>query len=695
MAAEKDTHGTNRRLARESLMAQHDGGEAVERHAPLAGRVAAGAGIALGVTLVTGGTAHATDYTVTNLDPAGPGSLRDAITTANSDATPDRVLFQSDLSGTIDLNGTSYTGALSITEPLDIVGPGADQVTINADGQSRVFHIQPNTSGDDVSISGLKIIQGNVKYCQYDCQTGPPPFGTPRYSGGNIYSDGADLTLSNMVIRSGGAINAGGVWENRGTLTMRDSTVANNVAVFSGGGIGIARNPTEYAPVEVFGNADQQPTQPSVISGSTINNNSAGTKYDFFQSPQYSGGTRAAAGTDTQAADRPNAGGGVAATSALTIENSTFNHNDDSGRGGGIAFAPYVRYSPEPGAGQLRIESATISGNTAGSGGGVYWYTRRSADDSTSPEPPNPVIENSIVANNQADSPQRSPDIGGAHSQDVIAPPPPRKDDTTRSDVTFDAAFSLFGDTTGATVNETVPGSNITGQDPQLGALNDNGGPTQTMALLPGSPAIDHGRTPAGETSDQRGQTRPFDLPQIGNSAAPGADGADMGAFEVQGAVPTGTCEGKPATISGTENRDVLTGTAGDDVIVGFGGNDIIKALQGNDLVCAGDGQDQVTGGLGNDELHGEGGKDRMTGQAGNDTVLDDAGDDQLNGGVGNDIVKGGAGQDRILGSKGNDRLFGQAAPDVLLGAKGNDFLRGGPGNDRLSGGVGVNDVQQ
>ena len=676
-------------------MAQQDGSATEERWAPTAGRVAAGAGIALGITLVTGGTAHATDYTVTNLDPSGPGSLRDAIETANSDATADRVLFQSGLSGTIDLNPSTgpSTGSLQVTEPLDIVGPGADQVTVSGDAQSRVFYIHPNTFGDDVSISGLKIIQGNIKYCQYDCQYGPPPFGTTQYSGGNIYSDGADLTITNSVIRSGGAVNAGGVWENEGTLTMRDSTVANNVAIVSGGGIGIAGNPTEYSPVVNSGNADQQPTQPSVISGSTIHNNSAGSKYGFFTQ---GGGTAAradGAGADTEAADRPNAGGGIAATSALTVENSTLNHNVDTGRGGGIAFAPSVFYNPEAGAGQLRVESTTISGNTAGSGGGVYWYTRRNVGND-SPEPPNPVIENSIVANNQADSQQHSPDIGGVQIQDTIEAPAANSDQT-RADVTFDAAFSLLRDTSGVTVNETVPGSNITGQDPLLAALDANRGPTHTTALLPGSPAIDHGRTPAGETTDQRGQTRPFDLPQIGNSAAPGADGADMGAFEVQGAVPTGTCQGKPATISGTENRDVLTGTAGNDVIVGFGGNDIIKALRGDDLVCAGDGQDQVTGGLGDDELHGEGGKDRMTGQAGDDTVLDTAGDDQLNGGVGDDIVKGGAGQDRILGSKGNDRLFGQAAPDVLLGAKGNDFLRGGPGNDRLSGGTGVNNVQQ
>jgi Ca2+-binding RTX toxin-like protein len=692
----------NSRLAEGVEMAQQDGSEAVERWAPVAGRVAAGAGLALGVTLVTGGTAQAQDFTVSNTDQAGPGSLRQAIEDANNNAGPDRVVFQSDVSGTIHLNdpftadpATNY--ALRITDALDIVGPGADRVTVSADARSRVFYVRPSIdpqdpTANDVSISGLKIIQGDISECAYDsCNTFP--------TGGDIYSDDADLTISSSVIRTGAALFGGGITEKYGTLTMHNSTVSGNTATIAAGGIYIGTNPTEYEPATTAAQTDQQPVQPSVISGSTINNNFGGTKYGFA----YNSSTPPPPDA-TQPSPRSVGAGGVSTESSLTIENSTFNRNATPGQGGAIAAfsstQPRNNGSRVPGAGQLTLRSSTISGNSAGSGGGVYWYGYTARDDTGALYPtgaPNPVIDNSIVAHNDADGQQNGNDLAGAKGTEDPPPPPPsgNHDSATLSAAVFDTAFSLIKDTTGVVINETVPGSNITGQDPQLGALNDNGGATQTMALLPGSPAIDHGRTPGGETTDQRGQTRPFDLPQIGNSAAPGADGADMGAFEVQGAVPTGTCEGKPATISGTENRDVLTGTAGDDVIVAFGGNDIIKALQGNDLVCAGDGQDQVTGGLGNDRLKGEGGKDRMTGQAGNDTVLDDAGDDQLNGGVGNDTVKGGAGQDRVLGSKGNDRLFGQAADDVILGAKGNDFLRGGPGNDRLSGGVGVNDVQQ
>jgi CSLREA domain-containing protein len=70
--------------------------------------------------------------------------------------------------------------------------------------------------------------------------------------------------------------------------------------------------------------------------------------------------------------------------------------------------------------------------------------------------------------------------------------------------------------------------------DPKLAAagLADNGGPTPTIALEPGSPALDQGLAGPGETTDQRGLPRPVVL--LGLSAPPGGDHADIGAFEQQ-----------------------------------------------------------------------------------------------------------------------------------------------------------------
>ena len=54
------------------------------------------------------------------------------------------------------------------------------------------------------------------------------------------------------------------------------------------------------------------------------------------------------------------------------------------------------------------------------------------------------------------------------------------------------------------------------------------------------------------------------------------------------------TCKGKPATIVGTNGRDVRKGTSGKDVMVGLGGNDKLSGLAGNDLICGGAGKDKA-----------------------------------------------------------------------------------------------------
>ena len=65
--------------------------------------------------------------------------------------------------------------------------------------------------------------------------------------------------------------------------------------------------------------------------------------------------------------------------------------------------------------------------------------------------------------------------------------------------------------------------------DPKIGRLQNNGGPTPTMALLSGSPAIDRGVN-NGLMTDQRGAPRPFDFAALTNAS--GGDASDIGAFE-------------------------------------------------------------------------------------------------------------------------------------------------------------------
>src|SRR2546421_12423920 len=98
-----------------------------ERTARRRRHVAASAGLAVGATFAAPAVAHATDFPVTNLHDTGAGSLRQAITDANSNSGADRILFQSGLSGTIQIGSTIMP---PITESVEILGPGANQLTI-------------------------------------------------------------------------------------------------------------------------------------------------------------------------------------------------------------------------------------------------------------------------------------------------------------------------------------------------------------------------------------------------------------------------------------------------------------------------------------------------------------------------------------------------------------------------------------
>jgi Ca2+-binding RTX toxin-like protein len=96
-----------------------------------------------------------------------------------------------------------------------------------------------------------------------------------------------------------------------------------------------------------------------------------------------------------------------------------------------------------------------------------------------------------------------------------------------------------------------------------------------------------------------------------------------------QPAAAAATCNGKRATIIGTDGSNKLSGTPAADVIAALGGNDKVSGLAGNDRICGGAGKDTLNAGKGNDRLFGQAGKDT------------------LNGGPGNDELKGGAGKDK------------------------------------------------
>ncbi|MEK6278597.1 MAG: choice-of-anchor Q domain-containing protein, partial [Actinomycetota bacterium] len=544
------------------------------RHAQTGGRttrsrrLSAGAGLTVGATLTIAGTAQATDFTVDNTNDTGGNcptvttcTLRQAITDANTNSGPDDILFDSGLSGTITLGSDLPT----ITGPTDIQGPGAGQLTVNGTDDLQIISINQAVSGDPVSISGLTITNGAV-----------------LDSGGAVFSNDADLTISDAVVSSSRILvggQGGGIASFGPSLTVERSTVSGNTTPGGGGdhGGGI------YAYYQLY------------LVDSTVSGNTGSYGGGIYVA--YSGGTIANPPAEHRGPH--------------TIRNSTIVGNTATGSGGGVNF-----YGAQYESDRLTVESSTITGNNAsGTNGNTHaGYGGGVASQNEGAGYLGAVLENTIVANNTALISE--PDVSG----DLL-----------------DASFSLIQGPGSAGITEGVPGSNITGVDPLLGPLQDNGGPTETMALaLSSSPALDMGSAGALST-DQRGEQRPFDLPTITNSGAAGADGADIGAVEMQTLPPSPPvsppatsptsappkCKGKTATVftrSGLART--LNGTNKRDVIVGTTKKDTIKAKGGNDLVCAKGGKDTVKGGGGKDKLYGQGGKDKLFGQGGADKLV-------------------------------------------------------------------------
>jgi hypothetical protein len=406
-----------------------------------------GAGVTVGATLLMGGAAQAATLTVgTTADTSGATdcavatntdcTLRDAINDANSDPGS-TITFRSGLSGTITL-GSSLPAVL---QAATISGPGAGQLTVDANGVSNVLAIVLGANAP-VTISGLTITGGDAGDIKY---------------GGGIYSDNATLTLKDMVVTGNQTsdIAGGGVGVVGGSLTMENSTVSGNIAGGSNFGGGVYLQSGSGAE--------------ATIRSSTISGNEGGF------------------------------GGGIYfdySTSA-TLENSTVYDNTSSNEGGG------VYHFGAPGGPGLTVTGSTITHNRAIRGGGI-------ASDGD-PNNGQPVLRNTIVFGNTADTADDGNDLSA-------------------EDGSMDAGFSLIGSIDpDTTLNQTGP--NLLGQDPQLGPLANNGGPTQTQKPALASPVIDQGLA-FGLGSDQRPLGRPVEIPTIPNAA--GGDGSDIGAVEVQ-----------------------------------------------------------------------------------------------------------------------------------------------------------------
>jgi len=294
--------------------------------------------------------------------------------------------------------------------------------------------------------------------------------------GGGIRNSEGDLTLTGLVVKDSEAVaeggtnvfvEGGGIF-SEGPLTLRETIVAGNAARANDGS----------ALTAAFGGGVAALSN-LTVEASTISGNI----------------TEASGGGSATTAQ----GGGVMAGSAAAVSRSTISGNAVVAKGA----ATQVRAQ---GGGiqtyEATLRASTLTGNSATSAGLALGANLHSVVSTS--------VQNTLV----------SDPLGGADSCSGGGPP--------ESEEISSGGFNLDeDDSCGFGKSSDLVGV-VAGLDP---VLRDNGGPTPTHALIPGSIAIDRGNS-FGSSVDQRGLPRPSDFPEISNKE--GGDGSDIGAFEVQ-----------------------------------------------------------------------------------------------------------------------------------------------------------------
>lgn len=408
-----------------------------------------------------------------NLDVDGQVTLREAIHAANTDTSvdgsakgdgPDTILFAEGLTGTIRMS----LGVYQLTSDIAVVGPGSHVLTIDAQQQSEIFVIDEGTPYviKEAEISGLTLTQA----------TRSTVF---RGTSGAIRNFEI-LVVSDCVVTGNsvsGLSNVGG-----GIVVIKHSVFSQNAAPAYGGGI--------------F-NSGQCIAE---IYNSTIAGNSA------------------------------DSGGGIFSTGRLRISHTTIAGNT-AVRGAGVSIDVVPPKSVVRDDLHTWIDQTTIANNVGIYGSAISYQGALSISSST-------IAGNQSGSDSAAidvvDSPRRMFTLGLTHT--ILAGN--RGSDSEPLDLASATVSTLSGHNIVGQVANSAGGiidgvnGNSIGIDWQTVLENDgtapllknNGGPTQTVALLPGSPATDAGVATADEGADSPTDQRGIPRPQ--------GNGFDIGAFE-------------------------------------------------------------------------------------------------------------------------------------------------------------------
>ena len=385
-------------------------------------------------------------------DGAGSGTLRDAITKAN--ANPNRAGSLIEFSNTVFSTPQTITLTDGTLDLTESAGP------IVIEGPSVGVTINGDADGSVFYVED-KTATVHATFSGLTITGGHANSGGIGNEGGGILNFGV-LTLSNCSVEGNYAHLGGGIFGGS-QLTLDDCTISGNTAHGDGGGIS---------------GVSQLTALNSTISGNTAEYGFGGAI--FFDDPEDS--SEAITLTGCTISGNSSAEAALFSNNATTLTNCTISGNSSLDSVGGVYLGAY-----------FKLEACTISANSAASGAGCGLTVSKNASGTR-------TLEDTIIAGNTSGSPASPSDLADS------------------SDVSVTASFNLIGPGgSGGLANDSDGNTVLTGlAGLQLGSLTNNGGPTETMALLPGSLAINNGTAISGLTTDQRGDPLDTLTPDIG-----------------------------------------------------------------------------------------------------------------------------------------------------------------------------------
>ncbi|MBF0420287.1 MAG: DUF4347 domain-containing protein, partial [Magnetococcales bacterium] len=472
-------------------------------------------------------------YTVTNLNDSGAGSLRQAISSANANAGDDDIVFTNGLSGNINLSSTiTINDANNLTINGDTNNDSVADITIEGNGGNyKAFSVTLGSSTKTLTLQSININN----------------FAQTALTGSAIWlgTNGGYLILNDSTISNCSASSAGAILANNGThITLNRDILTGNSATGSGGSGGaivaagasvvltinnctISSN-TATVGVNSYGGGITSMFATTTINDSIISNNSA---YGYAGVYISSGTATIERCTIDSNSTTTGDGGGVGVVSGgtLLLYDSTISYNSSAAAGGGVIIN----------SGSGTIDNCTFYGNSGSTVGGIHiasstvTITNSTIANNTGTSQTGGISLNASATVNLANDIIANNTVGGVES-DI--------DNTSSAGGVINANYCLIKDLTSASINTST--SNDSGNDPSLGALQNNGGTTWTMALGANSVAKDRWTAAQLAVYD----TRQSAIDQRGTGYARVANSlVDIGAFEDQ--LPVATAGGSMAYV--------------------------------------------------------------------------------------------------------------------------------------------------